>query len=142
MPERPSYSLLRAYALAVLTVLCACGGADTAPTTSPPPRQTSVAVIVYMNAALDIMQRNSINRYKIDWPKFRSDALVRVQGAVTSQDAYPGLRATIAALGDHHSSLILPGASVVSSDLHPLPLTRASAEATDPSGRILPGGIG
>lgn len=91
----------------LLVTACACG-ADVAGTRDG--ASTSAAATNYTNAALDIMQAHSINRYTIDWPSFRTAALERISGAQTPRDTYPAITATLVALGDHHSSFFAPGA--------------------------------
>ena len=97
---------VRIAAAAACTAAAGCGVSE--PTIAPGEIASKVAVN-YMNAALDIMQFHSINRYEIDWPSFRVAALERITGARTTADTYPGLTATVAALGDHHSSFFAPG---------------------------------
>lgn len=62
----------------------------------------------YLDAALDIMQRNSIHRKTIDWPAFRKKAHERIAGAKTIQDVHAPLRAVLKDLGDGHSVLRAP----------------------------------
>ncbi len=94
-----------------------------------------------MNAALDIMQRNSINRYKLDWPSFRAAAVARISKAVTTRDTYESLRATIAALDDHHSFFVEPTSGSSQSDMGEQSGVGA-AIASDPAGQVLTGAIG
>jgi hypothetical protein len=89
------------------------------------------------------MQRSSINRYKIDWPPFRADALARIVGARTTADTYPGLRSTLAALGDRHSFFSPPGTASIVATGPGMSLAAGSLGAlADPSGRALPGRVG
>jgi carboxyl-terminal processing protease len=62
----------------------------------------------YLDAALDIMQQNSINREKIDWPAFRERAHERLTAAKTMQDVHALLRVSIKELGDGHSFMRPP----------------------------------
>lgn len=57
----------------------------------------------YLDAALDIMQRESINRDRIDWPAFRQKAHERIAGAKSVRDVYGPLSAALKDLGDGHS---------------------------------------
>ena len=61
----------------------------------------------YLNEVLDLMEANSINRYRIDWPDFKTRVFEKVIGAETIQDVYPGIREALSLLGDNHSSYIL-----------------------------------
>src|SRR5437868_5770269 len=84
----------------------------------------------YMNDALDIMQRYSINKYKIDWTPFRAAALARLGGVTTTDGLYAAVTATVKALGDAHSGFFpptnIPGTS------NPAPST-----TNVPSGKLL-----
>jgi carboxyl-terminal processing protease len=62
----------------------------------------------YLDAALDIMELNSINREKINWQVFRQQAHERITGAKTIQDVHTQLRVTIKELGDGHSFMRPP----------------------------------
>ena len=140
MPSMRLLSVPRGGAALSALALVGCIGSDppSAPSGSTPP-----AAVAYMTAALDTLERHSINRYRIDWPAFRRDALSRIAGAVTTRDTYPALRATLAALGDHHSFFIPPDGG-----LDALLGTAGSAahgdagRAGEPTGQALPGGIG
>lgn len=58
----------------------------------------------YLNELLDIMEVNSINRYKIDWSDFRTKVFGKAKSAQTIQDTYPAIREALILLGDNHSS--------------------------------------
>ena len=62
----------------------------------------------FLNEVLDIMQNNSINRYKIDWPDFRAKVFNKVIGAQTIGETYPGISEALMLLGDNHSSYLKP----------------------------------
>jgi len=74
----------------------------------PPP---SPAAIAYLDAALGIMERNSINRPRIDWPALRARARARISGAQRPANTYAAIRLALAELGDHHSHFLEPRAS-------------------------------
>lgn len=61
----------------------------------------------YLDAALDLLQKNSVKR-KIDWKILRADAYAKAVDAKTSADTYPAIRAAVAMLGDHHSKFFTP----------------------------------
>ena len=67
----------------------------------------------FLNEVLDVMEANSINRYKIDWSDFRTKVFEKVIGAETIQDTYPGIREALVFLGDNHSSYIKPDGSII-----------------------------
>jgi len=60
---------------------------------------------VYLDAALDVMEFNSIRRYEIDWPAFREAARADAEqaGAVAPSDTYPAIEAALERIGDNHS---------------------------------------
>src|SRR6185503_9790588 len=124
-------------------VLAGAGCASGDPTgATPGAGATSKIATSYMNAALDIMQANSINRYKIDWPSFRANALSRIDGATTTADTYAGLAATVTALGDNHSQFAPPGALP---DAYPASRSSAVAIADiryDPTAQLVDEQIG
>ncbi len=67
----------------------------------------------FLNEVLDVMEANSINRYKIDWTDFRKKVFEKVIGAQTIQDTYPGIKEALVLLGDNHSSYTKIDGSVI-----------------------------
>ena len=63
------------------------------------------------DAALDVMEFNSIRRYEIDWPAFREAARAEAEeaGAVAPSDTYPAIVAALERIGDNHSFFRAPG---------------------------------
>lgn len=59
--------------------------------------------IKYLNEVLDVMEKNSVNRYLIDWTAFRAKALEEAAGATSISDVYPAIKLALKGLGDHHS---------------------------------------
>ena len=57
----------------------------------------------YLDQVLDIMEKNSINKYTIDWKSFRKEVFKTVSSAETIKDTYPGIRTALILLDDHHS---------------------------------------
>lgn len=57
----------------------------------------------YLAEIMDIMENNSINKYTIDWSRFRSEVLSAANGAETIEDTYPGIERALELLGDNHS---------------------------------------
>ena len=72
----------RLYALVCLAVTTVgCGSTPTA-------SLDASVVSAYLERALDIMQQNSVNRYKIDWPPLRARAVERASGATRTAGTY------------------------------------------------------
>ena len=69
---------------------------------------TSDAARAYLNNALDIMQRGSINKNQIDWASLRAQALATASGSQVSSDTYPAIVLALGQLGDRHSSFVYP----------------------------------
>ena len=65
----------------------------------------------YLNEVLDIMEKNSINRYEINWADFRKKVFKTVPEAQTIDDTYPGIKKALTLLGDHHSFFMRPNGS-------------------------------
>lgn len=76
-------------------------------TTTLPPAATEVAD--YIEAALGILEANSIRRGMIDWGEFRATLFADVRGIETIPDSHFALRAAIGRLGDDHSGFFSPG---------------------------------
>src|SRR5690606_35590321 len=62
----------------------------------------------YLDAALDIMQANSVRRAAIDWPAVRAAAHAQARGARAPADAHTAIRYALRRLGDGHSYLSSP----------------------------------
>jgi hypothetical protein len=69
----------------------------------------SVAARDYLTAALDLMQKNALDRDRIDWPTLRRDAFEQAVGAQVPADTYDAIRFAIRSLGDRHSNFSTPG---------------------------------
>jgi len=96
-----------AWFLVLSSVIWGCGG-ETG--TEPPEEETiSPTASLYLTAALDIMEENSINRYQIDWPPFRAEAFSVAGTAQSTSDTYDAIRYALQQLGDHHSFFRPPG---------------------------------
>jgi C-terminal processing protease CtpA/Prc len=95
---------------------------------------------VYLNAALDIMENNSINRFMIDWPDFRQLTLERAGAAQTTADTYDAIRLAVGMLGDNHSFFVPPGASP-SARVAPV-MTAGVETQRPPIGALLVGNVG
>jgi carboxyl-terminal processing protease len=62
----------------------------------------------YLNAALDIMEKHSLNKNKIDWPEFRANIIRMGINAKTPADTYPLIKIALSGLQDHHSFFMAP----------------------------------
>lgn len=95
-------ALARTALLAFSLVFAGCGGGESG--TEPPPESVlSVQAEAYLNEAINIMQRHSINRYEIDWPSFRRRVLLEAGTARSTADTYDAIRFALRELGDGHS---------------------------------------
>ncbi len=103
-PPVTSWILPRLLLVGLLGGTLACG--DTGPSAPSLEEALSPTAAAYLNAALDIMQTNSIKRYEIDWEVLREYALRTAAGAVTAADTYDAIRNALAAIGDGHSFFI------------------------------------
>src|SRR5689334_6527961 len=66
---------------------------------------TSVAPFspeAYVSEALDIMQKYSINRKRVNWSALRAKVVQQVHGARTPGETYFYITAALTELGDHH----------------------------------------
>jgi len=89
------------------------------PTSTPIPTVSSTPQLLpisaeasaYLNAALDIMQENSLYRESIDWASLRKSVLESAQHAQTPEDTYGAIRYALVRLGDHHSFFMTPSES-------------------------------
>ncbi len=113
--------------LLALSLTSACGGDG--PTDPGAGKQTTVSALALadLNDALDLMQENSVNRYRIDWPALRDRAVQRAGTPRSTADTYPAIIAALRELGDRHSFFIRPGPSA----------SRAAAVGEPPTGQTL-----
>lgn len=115
--------------LALFAVLL-LGLACTDPTSTEP---MSAEARAYLTEALDLMEANSIHRYRIDWPVLREDAFSAAEGAQVPRDTYEAIRGAIRSLGDRHSWFFPPD--------HPY-VTGNVPEPIPPTGDLLGGDMG
>jgi hypothetical protein len=92
---------LAALVLAIALV-AACGSGDPSGAAIPtqPTAAMSAAASAYLNAILDLMQRNSIKRLTIDWTAFRNSVMAEARSAQTITDLNGAIRVAITLLGD------------------------------------------
>lgn len=106
-----------------ISVLAACYGSSNTPVSPTPTPRLSPEATKYLNDALDIMQNNSINKDKIDWPTWRADILQAANGAQIPADTYRIIRMALSRLNDQHSIFIDPRqASAAESGTSPTPM--------------------
>lgn len=60
----------------------------------------------YINEAIDIIEKHSINKDSINWIEFRKDVLKNGEKAQTIEETYPAIRYALKKLGDNHSFLV------------------------------------
>jgi hypothetical protein len=62
----------------------------------------------YVEEALNIMQKNALNRNSIDWQRVRQETIARANEAKTTIDTYPAIVYALTQLQENHSFLVLP----------------------------------
>src|SRR4051794_34541539 len=112
-------------------VVAAVVGAPAVVAGSESPARPSREARAEMQAALSAMQSLSINVGRIDWSHVRRDAFRRLQGAQSTAEADRAVEATLAALGDNHSSL-----EAAADVLHPGEVVSFGLTALDPGGVV------
>lgn len=126
-PGRPwrGGSLLLAAAL-LATAACTAGDRAGPGSTIAPEART------YLLSALDTMERHSLVRDEVDWPKLRRDALGRAEGATEPAGTYEAIEQALRELGDGHSTFLTPEEAEQAEDGAPddqvLPEARRLAE--------------
>jgi C-terminal processing protease CtpA/Prc len=65
----------------------------------------------YLNAALDIIQEQSLFRDRLDWPSIRAAAIERAEGAADPAGTYDAIWLALRLLGDNHSFFVAPDAA-------------------------------
>jgi carboxyl-terminal processing protease len=65
----------------------------------------------YLDAALDIIQREAVRSPSVDWPVIRAQAHQLAAEATTPADTYEAIDLALRALQDQHSFLMRPGQS-------------------------------
>jgi hypothetical protein len=58
-----------------------------------------------LQAAIDILKTNHMNREKVDWPKLSAEQFASIENATKPEEAYPAINRVIAALGIPHTFL-------------------------------------
>ncbi|NKE57929.1 peptidase S41 [Lentzea sp. PSKA42] len=82
-------------------------------------------VRAYVDKALDLLERHSMESTKADWPALRAEAHLATAGASAPEDTYAAIRQVIATLGNPHTHLITSHRA------------GASPKVTVPTGRMI-----
>ena len=72
------------------------------------PDGISPAAQTYLEQALDLIQKNALNKNSINWTQVRQETLARAKGSKTTFDTYPAIAFALTRLQEHHSFLRLP----------------------------------
>ena len=95
--------LQRALATTALVVAgAACGRTLPAGPVSPSPPQVSIGA-AYLETVLATMSANSVNRQRIDWPRFNAEVRAAAVNVQDIAGTAPALRIALGLLGDGHS---------------------------------------
>jgi C-terminal processing protease CtpA/Prc len=98
---------LRVLAALTSLLLAGCGPSPTerrALATIASPNDTlAPGVATHLNQILDLMQNNSINRGRIDWPVFRAQVIAEAGIAADIPQAYTAIKKALMGVGDGHS---------------------------------------
>ena len=89
----------------------------------------------YLEAALGLVQKNSVRRHVVDWPNIRAETFARAQSAQTPAETHDAIRWLLTALGDRHSGFFDPK-TVASLN------TLAAAVSPPPEGRLVSDRLG
>ncbi len=90
---------------------------------SPNPNGLSDTAVKFLDEVMNIMQRNSINRDKINWIDFRTQMYAKAQGAQTVEQTKDGLYEALKMLGDGHSFIVkTDGTSIFAGSLCIVPV--------------------
>lgn len=82
----------------------------------------------YLDAAITLMQEQSVRRHEIDWARFRQQVYDRASGARKASDTYPAIRLAVDLLGDRHSYFTPAADDREASEEPPLPAAPAPEE--------------
>ncbi len=104
----------------------------------PPPAPRATA---YVDAALRILEANSLHAADLDWSTLRAATLEYARGATTAQQAHAAVRYAISELGDRHSYLTSPLAATALRS-RAVSNARTGQGLVAAEGRVLGGEIG
>jgi hypothetical protein len=92
--------------LLLVGLLSAAAGQDTRPA------QASPEATAYLGKVLDILQKHSLRRDKIDWAQLRAKTLAKAGAAQTPAQTHNAIRFALEQLKDNHSFLLPPPTSI------------------------------
>src|SRR2546421_1576280 len=104
------YSRLFLLVFMMAVLLVSCSQTTSTPLATPTPTLSPQAR-AYLTAVLDIMQKHSVNRKKINWTMLRQETFGYANDAKTPSDTYLAIQYALVSLGDHHSSFLDPQAA-------------------------------
>lgn len=82
--------------------------ADVAAPSPQPTADMSAAAELYLTHVLDLLQNNSIDKKKVEWPEVRRQAFAKAAGAKTTADTYDAIDLAVKALDNPHTSFLRP----------------------------------
>ncbi|OEJ36084.1 hypothetical protein BGK67_30655 [Streptomyces subrutilus] len=68
----------------------------------------SAAAELFLTHVLDLLQKNSLERNKVDWPEVRRQAFADAAGAKTTADTYEAIDTAVKALNNRHTYFLRP----------------------------------
>jgi carboxyl-terminal processing protease len=97
-----------------LCLLAACALATACSIPEPTgPAEFEWTPPVYVGAILNLMELNSVNRLKIDWPAFRGQVTSASVGAKSLEETHPAILLALTLLGDGHSTFTSASGTVL-----------------------------
>jgi carboxyl-terminal processing protease len=103
--------------------------------TEAPLPPTSAQALSYLNAAVDVLQRNSLSKLTISWPELRSATIAHAEGAQTTGQTYPAIVYALSQLEDKHSYFVYPDGHV-STPVGATPLSGSTMAGQTVAGHI------
>jgi hypothetical protein len=95
-------------AMATTAEMAAPAATAAPPATAAIAPQISAEAAAYLEAALEVMQANGLNRLSVDWEKQRAQAAWMAGAAQTPADTYHVIRNVLFAAGGRHSFFLAP----------------------------------
>lgn len=89
-------------------VLEAPAGVVAAAPSPQPTSNMSAAAERYLTHVLDLLQENSLDRSKVDWPEVRRQAFAEAAGAQTTADTYDAIDIAVKSLDNPHTFFMRP----------------------------------
>ncbi|MFF9978105.1 S41 family peptidase [Streptomyces erythrochromogenes] len=83
-------------------------GALAAAPSPQPASDMSAAAELYLTHVLDLLQNNSMDKKKVDWPELRRQAFAEAAGARTTADTYDAIDLAVKALDNPHTVFMRP----------------------------------